>query len=369
MTGSVADVGGLRDLVQQLFPGAVLLEVRALAPDVGGVSAADDPTVKSLGYGRPLRVAILEANGARRTVVFRTATSNPYGHDRRADRAEGMILAYDTYSRIPGHVRALDVGAIAKDGRLVSLRDTGEVYLVTEWAPGALYAEDLRRLAQAGTALPLDVDRCDALARYLLALHTPLVGQDEAYVRALRDLVGHGEGIFGIVDGYGPDVPAAPPARLRAIEERCLAWRWRLKDRRHRLRRTHGDFHPFNVVFAEGSSFRVLDASRGGLGDPADDLTCMSINFVFFALEHPEAWRQGLGVLWRRFWRIYLQGSSDVEVLAAAPPFFAWRALVLANPSFYPVLTAASRDRLLGFAERALAASRFDPEMAEDLFA
>ena len=373
--GSEAETGGLRELVQRLFPGAVLLDVRPLAPDGGGASTADDQTAKSFGYGRPLRLSILEASGRRRSLVFRTATPNPYGHDRRADRADGMILSYDTFPLVPGHVRALDVGAIGKDGRLVSLRDTGEAYLVTEWAPGALYAEDLRRVAHEGVVGPQDVDRCDALARYLLDLHASpfdAAGTAGVYTRAIRDLVGHGEGIFGIVDGYGPDVPAASPARLQAIEERCLAWRWRLKDRGHRLCRTHGDFHPFNIVFHQAVSdpiaFTLLDASRGCFGDAADDVTCLSINFVFFALEHPDAWRQGLGVLWRRFWRIYLQGSPDTQLLEAAPPFLAWRALVLANPSFYPAMTAASRERLLGFAERALDARRFDPQLAEDLF-
>ena len=93
----------------------------------------------------------------------------------------------------------------------------------------------------------------------------------------------------------------------------------------------------------------------------------MAINFVFFALAHPGAWKR-LGVLWRRFWRIYLQGTPDSEILQAAPPFLAWRGLVLANPSFYPAMTAGARDQLLGFVERALNGRCFDPGSAESLF-
>src|SRR5690606_13915468 len=125
----------------------------------------------------------------------------------------------------------------------------------------------------------------------------------------IRDLVGSGEGIFGIVDAYGPDVPAAPPERLRAIERGALEWRRRLRERSERLSRTRGDFHPFNVLLDEtedGERLALLDASRGCMGDPADDVTCMAINYVFFAVEHPRAWRGGLGQLWQRFWDVYL---------------------------------------------------------------
>jgi Phosphotransferase enzyme family len=93
------------------------------------------------------------------------------------------------------------------------------------------------------------------------------------------------EGIFGIIDGYPRDVPAAPPGRLQAIERHCLDWRWKLRSRRERLARTHGDFHPFNIVFDERSQIALLDASRGCEGDPADDVACLAINYLFFAFD------------------------------------------------------------------------------------
>ncbi len=244
----------LEALVRSVSPGAVLEKVEPLAPDAATATGTDEE--KGLGYGRPLRLTLREPDGRRRFLVFRTQTANEFGHDRRADRVEGAVLAYDLFGRIPGHVRALDVGAIGEGGRLVSLRGTGEPYLVTDWAEGSLYADDLRRLAREGTAGSWDLARADALAAWLVRLHAHGVDDPPAWRRAVRDLLGHGEGIFGMVDGYPPDAPGAPPARLRAIEERCLAWRWRLRGRSHRLARTHGDFHPFNVVFAppEGSA-------------------------------------------------------------------------------------------------------------------
>ncbi|HET9991876.1 MAG TPA: phosphotransferase, partial [Kofleriaceae bacterium] len=175
--------------------------------------------------------------------------------------------------------------------------------------------------------------------------------------------VGSGEGIYGMVDGYPAGVSTA---RLRAIEEQCATWRWKLRDRHTRLTRTHGDFHPFNIVF-DGDVPAFLDASRGGCGDPADDLTALAINFLLFAADDPPAWHS-LGVLWRHWWTSYLGYRDDPELLSVAPPFLAWRALVVCNPHFYPKLGARGRDLLLGFCEDVLAEGVLDPMAAEELF-
>ncbi len=364
MRPAVEIPSGLSELLARQFPGGAVLEARPLAPD----AKAEGATTKVEGYGRPLLVRVRGADGTLHAVVFRTASENEYGHDRRADRAAGALLAFDTFGQIPHHIRALDVGAIRRDGQLLSLRDGGELYLLTTYAPGSLYAEDLRRLQHEGEARPLDLQRVRALAACLAELHADRGGPRAAYTRAVRDLVGHGEGIFGIVDGYPPATPAAPPERLHGIERRCLDWRWRLRERTDRLCRTHGDFHPFNIVFREGSDFSLLDASRGCRGEAADDVTCLAINYVFFALSDRDSWAGGFGPLWRQLWRSYLDATGDRALLAVAPPFLAWRGLVLASPRWYPELPQSARQALLGWIERALDAPSFDPDSAEELF-
>jgi hypothetical protein len=356
---------GLRDLLAQLWPGAQVISAAALAPD-----ARAEDTLKAEGYGAPLRIVLREPKGPERSVVFHTAKADSFGHDRRADRAEEQLLAFDDFQLIPNHVRSIDVGAILRGGRLASLRDAGEFYLLSDWAPGEVYALDLRRIAAEGVAREADLARVEALARWASRLHAEKLQDPDRYRRAVRDLLGHGEGIFGMVDGYGPDVPAAPPERLQRIEELALGWRWRLRGRARRFARTHGDFHPFNVVFAPGpqATFTVLDASRGCGGDPADDVTAMAVNYVFFAASHPEAWERGLAPLWWLFWSTYLEESGDRELVEVLAPWLAWRCLVVSCPRFYPQLPPKARDRMLRLAERALEAEAFNPAWAGELF-
>lgn len=351
----------LRQHFLRLYPGAEILAIEPLAPDSG---ASAGSTEKAAGYGLPVRVVLVDASKQRHELVWRTVSANEFGHDRRSDRVAGIVQSYEDFAATPAHVAAVDLGFLAPDRTLRSIRDAGEPYLITSFAPGTIYASDLRRIAANRAVADLDLVRLETLARYLAELHVPIAEGAVRYRRAIRDLVGSGEGIYGIIDGY----PAGfPSARLRAIEEQCAAWRWRLRDRHGRLARTHGDFHPFNIVF-DGTRATMLDASRGGCGDPADDLTAMAVNFLLFAIDDPAAWPRGLGVLWHRWWTDYLALRSDPELVAVAPPFFAWRTLVVCNPRFYPNLSAPGRDKLLGFAEDLLATHALDPVWAEELF-
>jgi len=352
----------IEQLVTQALPGAKIVAVRPLAADSEQTSLSR----KEQGYGAPLRIDV-QLDGANRSLVLHSATPNQFGHELRADRAEEMLLAADTFALLPHHTRVLDVGAFREDG-FVSLRGSGEFYLLTEYAEGLPYASDLRRIARAGALRPEDFARVDTLVSYLVNIHAIKLPDTTLYRRSIRDLVGSGEGIFGIVDGYPEHAEGVDLAQLERIETLCLRQRWRLKRHYQRIVRIHGDFHPFNVLFDENSELHLLDASRGSAGDAADDVTAMAVNFVFFALENPDSWDAAFRPLWRRFWAQYLERSRDHELLEVVPPFLAWRFLVLANPVWYPNLNPKARARLLEFVEATLHESRFEPESAAAIF-
>ena len=83
---------------------------------------------------------------------------------------------------------------------------------------------------------------------------------------------------MGLTDNYPPNLNYVADRELRSIEEMANRWRWRLKPSANRLSQVHGDFHPFNIIFEEEDKFWVLDRSRGEWGEPADDVSCLSIN-------------------------------------------------------------------------------------------
>jgi len=333
--------------------GAAVSNVRVTP--LGGGRQGD----KGYGYGIPLRLDY-EVAGKPRRAVLESVRPGPFGHEHMADRAQLMLWAHDTFGRLPRHVASLDVGAVRKSGELLPLGDAQELFMLADFVDGREYADDLLRLKAGGAISGQDVKRSDALCDYLVGIHR-VRGPDEGlYVRRVREVVGHGECVFGVADSY----PREYSPVLEQIERLCVAWRWRLKGRTHRVRQVHGDFHPWNILFRDGIDFSVLDRSRGEWGEAADDVTCLTLNHLFFSLQRWGRLEGDFETLWLRFWDRYLEGSGDREILEVAAPFFAFRGLVMANPVWYPALDVSLRSKLLDFVLNVLAEERFDPRRA-----
>jgi aminoglycoside phosphotransferase (APT) family kinase protein len=314
---------------------------------------------KGYGYGVPLRVDY-ETGGVPRRAVIETVRRGPFGHEHMADRAQNLLWAHRAFAGLPRHVSSLDVGAVRAGGELEPLGNAEELFMLAEFVDGREYAEDLLRMRGSGEMGVEDLARCDALCDYLVQIHRRRSADAGLYTRRIRELVGHGECIFGVDDSY----PESWGAVLQDIERSCVAWRWRIKQRTERLCQVHGDFHPWNLLFREGTDFSVLDRSRGEWGEAADDVTCLSLNYLFFSLQRCGRLEGAFETLWRRFWERYLEGSGDAQLLEVAAPFIAFRGVVMANPLWYPSLDEKLRRRMLGFVRNVLAEERFDPARA-----
>jgi hypothetical protein len=341
------------EYLRQVHRAADIADVR-ITP-LGGGRQGD----KGYGYGIPLRVDYALAGVPHRGVI-ESVRPGPFGHEHMADRAQQLLWAHDAFGRLPRHARSLDVGAVRANGELVPLGNAEELFMLAEFVEGREYADDLIRLRAGGALRPLDRQRADALCDYLVDVHR-LKGTDAGlYTRRVRELVGHGECIFGVADSYPAGGPVAFDA-LRDIETRCVAWRWRLRGAEKRLCRVHGDFHPWNILFREGAEFSVLDRSRGEWGEAADDVGCLAMNYLFFSLQRSGRLEGGLRELWLAFWERYLSRSGDGGLLGVVAPFLAFRGLVMANPLWYPNLPLDLRAALLRFIRNVLDAERFDP--------
>ena len=314
---------------------------------------------KGYGYGVPLRLDYT-LDGAPRRAVVETVRAGPFGHEHMADRAQSLLWAHDAFGRLPRHVASLDVGAVRSSGALVQLGNAEELFMLAEFVDGREYADDLLRLRAGAGISELDLARSDALCDYLAGIHR-LAGPDPGlYARRIRELVGHGECIFGVDDSY------AEEGMLRSIEKKCVDWRWQLKGKAHRLRQVHGDFHPWNILFRTDTDFSVLDRSRGEWGDAADDVVCLTLNYLFFSLQRSGRLEGAFERLWQRFWERYLERSGDGELLEVAAPFIAFRALVMANPLWYPAIDTGVRAKLFRLIHNVLDSARFDPSRANE---
>jgi hypothetical protein len=334
-------------------PSARLRSSRLLGEEPG------EHDLKGFGYGTPIQLEF-EVDGRGRCAVLHTVSPGPFGHEHMSDRAQALLWDHACFNKLPRHVRSIDVGAWRHDGSAVSLGDAEEFFTLTEYVEGRGYFEDFMRMLDAKQVTDLDVVRADALCDYLVDIHRTKSLEAGLYVRRIRELIGHSECIMGLIDSY-PDSPAIRELRLQDIERQCVEWRWRLKGRVHRLSQVHGDFHPWNILFREGGDFQVIDRSRGEWGDPADDVTCLTMNFLFFSLQRSGRLEGNFETLFMRFWDRYLEKSGDSEILQVAAPFLAFRALVMAHPVWYPALSENVRRQLFGFMRAVFSEERFNP--------
>jgi len=316
--------------------------------------------LKGFGYGLPYVIEFI-VDGKTKRAVLETMRPEGFGHDHFSDRAQVLLWQHSAFGKLPKHVHSIDVGAFANNlSCLKSLGKCSEFFILTEFVDGELYHLDLDRVKQSGELNKLDEKRCLALSDYLVGIHNVKHEAPWLYVRRVRELVGHGECIMGLLDSYPAKLDFAGESYLIDVERDSVVWRWRLKRRVHRLSQVHGDFHPWNLLFRKGTDFTVLDRSRGEWGEPADDVAAMTINYLFYSLQKYGELRGVFERLFRLFWENYLRNTSDSEILEVIQPFYAWRGLVVASPVWYPRLRKGIRIKLLNFVKNVLCDEKFD---------
>ncbi|MBS7622696.1 aminoglycoside phosphotransferase family protein, partial [Candidatus Bathyarchaeota archaeon] len=313
--------------------------------------------------------------GEARRVIMRVVRGDTgWGHDYLSDRCGALLLQHRLFKKAPAGTcpSSLDVAALMADGSLRSIGDSVEfLHFVeevqdSEWVP---YSSDLLRISERGCVTEGDSARVRAIVDYLARLHATKRPDRNLYMRHIRDLIGHGEMLMGVIDTYPPPdkLDFTSAKELEWIETQSVRWRNRIKNRYHRCSRIHGDVHPFgNVRFREDGSMLALDLSREEFGEPADDLAGMSINYLFFSV-----WKHGELVepfkdLFEMFIDYYLERTKDKEILEVMAPFYAFRGVVVAHPLYYPELEKSSRAKIFNFILNVLAEDRFDPGRVND---
>lgn len=311
-------------------------------------------------HGTAYRMTFRHAGGEDR-LIMKTLFHSRFGHDHYSDRAQVLLLAQANFNDMPKHVRATDVVGESPDG-LVSIKDAKEFYIFMEEAAGVSYFDDLDAILKRGRLIDRDRERAQMLAHYIAEVHSRRFVGDETktlYRRRIRDLIGHGECIMGIIDAYEP-VEFVTETELIAYAGKSLQWWGKIRDRGERLCSVHGDYHPGNIRLQE-SDFIVLDRSRGTWGEPADDVSCLGANFIHYAVKGRGTFEGPFAELFHVFLHAYLEKTGDDGFFDVCQPFFAFRMLVVANPRFYPDDTNETKRKLIDFGISVLETARFEP--------
>ena len=315
--------------------------------DLGDVdSPATD--LKSFGYGKPIFIE-LEVNGLTKKIVLGTLKGDSFGHDFSYDRARNILLAHKTFNTLPKHVTSIDAGAFLKDGSITSLGAFEEFFQITNFIKGVEYSQDLNRIMNTNRLNKLDLKRCKTLSDYLVEIHQKKSSIKEYYTRRIRDLIGDGEGIMGLIDNYPKDFYYFHGIQFKEIEKKCIEWRWKLKDREERLSQIHGDYHPWNILFRRGIDFSLIDRSRGEWGEPCDDIAALTTNYIFYSLQAYGSLKGPFKTLFDFFINNYLEQTCDDEISEVIQPFYVWRSLVVASPIWYPNTSINVRKKLFNF--------------------
>ena len=299
-----------------------------------------------------------------RSYVIKALIPEGLGHDYPSDRASVFLLDLDEYKNLPRHVKAVDVLSEMEDGSIKSIGGGKEYYLLMEKAEGINYFNDLSAFSKKESLDDMDVKKIKAMTSYLAEIHAVKKDSRTLYWRKLRDTIGHGECLMGVFDTYPDGILTY--GEMADIIKKSVDWYARLKPKYRRLSQIHGDFHPGNIWFKTTTDFILLDRSRGPWGEPADDVTALTINYIFFSVKnHGDvrgAYLEGLNL----FFDKYIKVSGDIEITEVVAPFFAFRGAVVANPVFYPELTLEQRRLIFKFVNNVLDDDRFKLEKIND---
>lgn len=328
--------------------------------ELGGIPVDLEDGDKGFGYGKPYLIDF-EADGENKSVVLSSMrVQKGFGHDHFSDRAQILIWQNATFNNMPKHVKSLDAGYFTSDGELYSAGKADEYFILMDKIEGAEYFLDLEKIKAEGKHTQLDMDRTEVLSSYLAEIHAIKHDDRELYLRKIRDLVGHGECIMGLTDSYPDNLDFVSWDDLCEIEKKCVDWRYKIKGKETRLCMAHGDFHPWNIMFREGTDFSVLDRSRGEWGEAADDVSSITMNYIFYSMQKYGELAGPFSEMFELFFDNYLEKTGDTELLKVIQPFFVFRALVVASPVWYPNLEPSVRIKLFNFIRNVLDSEEFD---------
>jgi hypothetical protein len=344
----MVDEKALKVFLKKEFPDAVQMHIKKLGAGVQGA-----------GY-----LVEIKTRKDIKSYVIKGLFPEGLGHDYPSDRAGVFLLDLDEFQNLPRHVKAVDVLSLSENGSIKSIGGGTEYYLLMEKAEGKHYFHDLSKFTQKDGLDISDIEKIKTMTSYLADIHSVKKDSRTLYWRKIRDTIGHGECLMGVFDTY-PDGTILYE-EMADIEKKCIDWKAQLKPQFKRLCQIHGDFHPGNIWFKNNHDFILLDRSRGPWGDAADDITALTINYIFFSIHHYGTLKGPYLQALKLFYDDYIEKSGDIELYRVVAPFYAFRGIVVANPVFYPEISTQNRRKMINFVHGVLNDKSFGVEKVNE---
>lgn len=335
-------------------------------------------SVERLGegfHGAAFSITVID-KGQEKKYFLKTLHEQGFGHEYPADRANVIIRALMDHNLLPNHVKVLNAGSVQKNGSLLSLGDPEDFFIIMEEGKGKEYWSELDKIRDNRKLAKDDEERIRTIADYLAGIHSVKYkgnNSSHLYKRIVRDFVGHGELSMGVIDTFPDKLDFTTNEKLVEIVKKMVEWWDRIKRKSHRLSVIHGDFYPGNIWF-DNKNLVVFDRSRFRYGDPADDMTCLAMNFINYSVMSYGDFREPFKRLTELFFEQYAKKREDREMFEVAPLFFGFRALVCIHPVFYSAewmknrgfkkerieLLNDSKGKIINFANNVLDEKEFD---------
>ena len=288
-------------------------------------------------HGMAFQIKTIDKNNKEKKYFMKTLHEKGFGHEYPADRANVIIRALMDHNILSNHVKVLNAGSIQKNGSLLSLGEPEEFFIIMEEGKGIEYWNDLDVIRNNEKLAKEDEEKIKLIADYLASIHNIKYDGGNGnylYKKVVRDFVGHGELIMGIIDTFPDKLDFVSNKELTEIVKKTVEWWEKIKRNSHRLTVIHGDFYPGNIWF-DGKKIVIFDRSRFRYGEPADDITALIMNFINYSVMTYGEFKGPFEKLTNLFFEEYLKKREDKELFKISPLFLSFRSLVCIHPVFY----------------------------------
>lgn len=291
-------------------------------------------------------------------VVIRIINPVDFSNDYPPDRMTSFWIQHHSAKHLPKHVKSLGIVGINKSTKQIGIvEDFNEFIQVLDWAEGEEYFVDLEKILQTNHVSKDNLKKVLLLSNYLAKIHQKKFkgSKDQAlslYKRHTRDYIGS-RFMIDVLDTYPKEISFTNWNKMHKLVFEVYKYREKYKNNFERLSKIHGDFHPGNIRFQDKNKFIVLDASRAIWGEPADDVACLGINYLWYALKQTGKFKGVFKELFDVFWKNYLDKTQDKEICHTLPMFVAIRSVVLKHPLYFSV-SDQIRKKILAFSFKIL---------------